>query len=128
MSYIFRRALLASHPLRPVQCTRIVAPVVMQPIASPARRNYAAHQAEESYDAFNERYLSDLICPFLAFDGSYSIAFGAYADGRYEKFFYGANDKFEVQRGLNNVFAYDLVPSVKVCEAALRACRRGNAQ
>ena len=44
---------------------------------------------------------------------------------RYEKFFYGANDKFEVQRGLNNVFAYDLVPSVKVCEAALRACRRG---
>jgi cytochrome c oxidase subunit 5a len=47
------------------------------------------------------------------------------ADDRYEKFFYGANDKFEVQRGLNNVFAYDLVPSVKVCEAALRACRRG---
>ena len=46
-------------------------------------------------------------------------------DGRYEKFFHGANDKFEVQRGLNNVFAYDLVPSVKVCEAALRACRRG---
>jgi hypothetical protein len=45
--------------------------------------------------------------------------------GRYEKFFFGANDKFEVQRGLNNVFAYDLVPSVKVCEAALRACRRG---
>jgi len=43
----------------------------------------------------------------------------------YEKFFLGANDKFEVQRGLNNVFAYDLVPSVKVCEAALRACRRG---
>jgi hypothetical protein len=46
--------------------------------------------------------------------------------GRYEKFFHGANDKFEVQRGLNNVFAYDLVPSVKVCEAALRACRRGS--
>jgi hypothetical protein len=44
---------------------------------------------------------------------------------RYEKFFHGANDKFEVQRGLNNVFAYDLVPSVKVCESALRACRRG---
>jgi hypothetical protein len=52
----------------------------------------------------------------------------ARADSRYEKFFYGANDKFEVQRGLNNVFAYDLVPSVKVCEAALRACRRGHSQ
>jgi cytochrome c oxidase subunit 5a len=46
-------------------------------------------------------------------------------DDRYEKFFYGANDKFEVQRGLNNVFAYDLVPSVRVIESALRACRRG---
>jgi hypothetical protein len=45
--------------------------------------------------------------------------------GRYEKFFFGANDKFEVQRGLNNVFAYDLVPSIKVIESALRACRRG---
>ena len=62
MSYILRRAVLTSHPLRPLQCTRIVAPIVMQPIASPARRNYAAHQAEESYDAFNERYFPDLVC------------------------------------------------------------------
>lgn len=56
------------------------------------------------------------------------MAFGQLANfvlNRYEKFFFGANDKFEVQRGLNNVFAYDLVPSVRVCEAALRACRRG---
>ena len=95
----------------------------MQPIVSPARRNYAAHQAEESYDAFNERYLSALVCRFLC---RWIVVNWARADGRYEKFFYGANDKFEVQRGLNNVFAYDLVPSVKVCEAALRACRRGN--
>jgi len=62
MSYILRRAVLASHRVRPVQCTRIVAPIVMQSIASPARRNYAAHQAEESYDAFNERYAPDFLC------------------------------------------------------------------
>src|SRR5208282_4283087 len=88
----------------------------------PSRRNYAAHQAEESYDAFNERFVSYIhSVPHL------SLFFGQLTDlhDRYEKFFFGANDKFEVQRGLNNVFAYDLVPSVKVCEAALRACRRG---
>jgi hypothetical protein len=55
MSYILRRAVVNARPLSPLQCTRIVTPVVMQPIAYPARRNYAAHQAEESYDAFNER-------------------------------------------------------------------------
>jgi len=97
MSYLLRRAVFSRPPIHSIQCTRLVSPVVTLPITTPFRRNYAAHQAEESYDAFNERY---------------------------EKFFYGANDKFEVQRGLNNVFAYDLVPSVKVCEAALRACRR----
>lgn len=35
-------------------------------------------------------------------------------------------DLFELQRGLNNCFAYDLVPSVGVIEQALRASRRVN--
>ena len=56
MSYIIRRAALNTSPRRSIQCTRIVPPIVMQRIISPSRRNYAAHQAEESYDAFNERY------------------------------------------------------------------------
>ena len=30
------------------------------------------------------------------------------------------------QRNLNNAFAYDLVPSASVCEAAIRAARRVN--
>lgn len=94
----------------------------MQPVIAPFRRNYAAHQAEESYDAFNERYVS-----YITSIVFYLMVHAQLTNlrNRYEKFFFGANDKFEVQRGLNNVFAYDLVPSVKVCEAALRACRRG---
>ncbi|KAG8529847.1 uncharacterized protein KY384_005328 [Bacidia gigantensis] len=45
---------------------------------------------------------------------------------RYEKEFEGVNDVFELQRNLNNCFAYDLVPSPSVCTAALRAARRVN--
>ncbi|KAI9137218.1 cytochrome c oxidase subunit 6, mitochondrial [Paraphysoderma sedebokerense] len=45
---------------------------------------------------------------------------------KYVKFFETATDLFEVQRGLNNCFSYDIVPSVEVCEAALKACRRVN--
>ena len=122
MSYIVRRAAINSSPLRSIQCTRIVPTIVMRPIIAPSRRNYAAHQAEESYDAFNERFVS-----YISSVSVFSLVSVQLTDlrHRYEKFFFGANDKFEVQRGLNNVFAYDLVPSVKVCEAALRACRRG---
>ena len=43
---------------------------------------------------------------------------------RYVNFFQNAEDLFEVQRGLNNCFAHDLVPSTSVVEAALRAARR----
>ena len=35
-------------------------------------------------------------------------------------------DVFELQRNLNNAFAYDLVPSPTVITAALRAARRVN--
>ncbi|GAA5828067.1 hypothetical protein JCM5353_003173 [Sporobolomyces roseus] len=58
-----------------------------------------AHSAAESYEDFNARY----------------------AD-----FFSNAQDLFELQRGLNNCFAYDLVPSQRVVEEALRAARRVN--
>ena len=45
---------------------------------------------------------------------------------RYVTFFKGAEDLFEVQRGLNNCFAHDLVPAPAVVEAAVRAARRVN--
>lgn len=43
---------------------------------------------------------------------------------RYTSFFQSAEDLFEVQRGLNNCFAHDLVPAPEVIEAAVRAARR----
>ena len=46
----------------------------------------SSHAAAESYESFNDRYAS---------------------------FFANAQDLFELQRGLNNCFAYDLVPSGK---------------
>jgi len=45
---------------------------------------------------------------------------------RYENEFNAVNDVFELQRNLNNAFAYDLVPSASVITAALRAARRVN--
>jgi len=45
---------------------------------------------------------------------------------RYEKEFEGVQDAFELQRNLNNCFAYDLVPGPSVIAAALRAARRAN--
>lgn len=45
---------------------------------------------------------------------------------RYEKEFEGVQDVFELQRNLNNAFAYDLVPSPPVLVAALKAARRVN--
>ncbi|KDN39254.1 COX5A-domain-containing protein [Tilletiaria anomala UBC 951] len=62
-------------------------------------RSYASHHEEESYESFTERYVT---------------------------FFSSVQDLFELQRGLNNCFAYDLVPAPEVVEAALRAARRVN--
>ncbi|CAG9943360.1 unnamed protein product [Clonostachys rosea f. rosea IK726] len=45
---------------------------------------------------------------------------------RFEKEFDSVQDVFELQRNLNNAFAYDLVPSPAVVAAALKAARRVN--
>ncbi|KAJ1798254.1 Cytochrome c oxidase subunit 6 [Coemansia sp. RSA 2399] len=62
-----------------------------------AQRRLYSDQPEETYEQFTNRYV---------------------------KFFENVDDQFELQRGLNNCFAYDLVPDVAICEAALRAARR----
>lgn len=68
--------------------------------ASPSFVRFASSaHGQETFEAFTERYVS---------------------------FFQSAQDLFEVQRGLNNCFAHDLVPSPAVIEAALRAARRVN--
>ncbi|KAI8091472.1 peptidase family M41-domain-containing protein [Gilbertella persicaria] len=63
------------------------------------KRFYSAGHEDESFESFTERYV---------------------------KFFDGVEDLFELQRGLNNAFAYDLVPAPSVIEAALKASRRVN--
>ncbi|KIL71136.1 hypothetical protein M378DRAFT_6001 [Amanita muscaria Koide BX008] len=65
--------------------------------------------------------------PLLArFSSSHAQeSFESFTD-RYVKFFQNAEDLFEVQRGLNNCFAHDLVPAPSVIEAALRASRKVN--
>ncbi|KAG0033604.1 Cytochrome c oxidase subunit 6 [Podila clonocystis] len=62
-------------------------------------RNYSSEHQEESFEHFTERFV---------------------------KFFDNVDDLFELQRGLNNAFGYDLVPSPSVIEAALKAARRVN--
>ncbi|KAF9974910.1 Cytochrome c oxidase subunit 6 [Actinomortierella ambigua] len=62
-------------------------------------RNYSADHHEETYEHFTERFV---------------------------KFFDNVDDLFELQRGLNNAFGYDLVPAPSVVEAALKAARRVN--
>ena len=64
-----------------------------------SKRMASSAHAEESFEDFSQRYVS---------------------------FFQNAEDLFEVQRGLNNCFAHDLVPSPEVVDAALRAARRVN--
>ncbi|KAG0323592.1 Cytochrome c oxidase subunit 6 [Dissophora globulifera] len=61
-------------------------------------RHYSEHQ-EESFEDFTARFV---------------------------QFFDNVDDIFELQRGLNNAFGYDLVPSPSVIEAALKAARRVN--
>ncbi|KAL2863288.1 cytochrome c oxidase subunit VI [Aspergillus lucknowensis] len=68
-----------------------------------------------------------------AFSTSMKLRSGQHEDETYEEFsarfekeFDGVQDVFELQRNLNNCFAYDLVPSVAVLSAALRAARRVN--
>ena len=62
-------------------------------------RNMSSAHQQESFEAFTNRYVS---------------------------FFQSVQDLFELQRGLNNCFAHDLVPAPSVIEAALRAARRVN--
>ncbi|KAG2204292.1 cytochrome c oxidase subunit VA-domain-containing protein [Mucor mucedo] len=63
------------------------------------KRFYSAGHEDESFESFNARYV---------------------------KFFDNVEDLFELQRGLNNAFAYDLVPATSVIESALKASRRVN--
>jgi cytochrome c oxidase subunit 5a len=51
--------------------------------------------------------------------------FDAYVS-KWHKHFHHCQDNFELERGLNHIFAADWVPSVEVVSEALRAARRVN--
>ncbi|KAI7903169.1 cytochrome c oxidase subunit VA-domain-containing protein [Cokeromyces recurvatus] len=78
---------------------RSAIPAVRPLTMAMGKRLYSSGHEDESFESFTERYV---------------------------KFFDGVEDLFELQRGLNNAFAYDLVPAPSVIEAALRASRRVN--
>jgi cytochrome c oxidase subunit 5a len=59
----------------------------------------------------------------MSSSGHQQETFESFTD-TYVKFFQSVEDLFELQRGLNNCFAHDLVPAPSVIEAALRAARR----
>jgi len=91
-----RRALTSLLPtLRVARATPLASPIAARAFASTPRAA-SGHEAE-SFESFTERYTT---------------------------FFQSVEDLFELQRGLNNCFAYDLVPAPGVIEAALRAARR----
>lgn len=58
--------------------------------------------------------------------GSHGYGTAASFTTQWRSFFAACPDTFELQRGLNNCFNYDLVPPAEVVEAALLACRRLN--
>ncbi|RIA87262.1 cytochrome c oxidase subunit VA-domain-containing protein [Glomus cerebriforme] len=72
---------------------------VSQPLTYKGGRFYSGAHEDESFEEITERYV---------------------------KFFEGVDDRFELSRGLNNCFAYDLVPAPSVIEASLKAARRVN--
>ena len=74
-------------------------PVLVSRVAPRLARSSSGAHHQETFESFTERYVN---------------------------FFQSAEDLFEVQRGLNNCFAHDLVPAPAVVESALRASRRVN--
>ncbi|OAL33109.1 cytochrome c oxidase subunit 6, mitochondrial [Fonsecaea nubica] len=107
--------------LRP--CTRSFkrAPAVTQsfsarsPFSSSAIQRSAGHE-DETFEEFSARYGPD---------GAWS---GVYWSSKHYLALLQNTlaDVFELQRNLNNAFAYDLVPSPGVVTAALKAARRVN--
>lgn len=89
---------MRSHLLAAVLRARPAPALRTMAVPASSRASSSSH-GQETFEAFSERYVN---------------------------FFKGVEDLFELQRGLNNCFSHDLVPSPDVIEAALRAARRVN--
>ncbi|GAB7330714.1 hypothetical protein MBLNU13_g02269t1 [Cladosporium sp. NU13] len=93
------------------------------PFARPAQRALFVQQPVQraAFSVSAGRFAGDVD----AHDPHHEESFEEFT-ARYEKEFENVQDVFELQRNLNNAFAYDLVPSPSVVIAALRAARRVN--
>ncbi|KXX81335.1 Cytochrome c oxidase subunit 6, mitochondrial [Madurella mycetomatis] len=96
-SAVFRASIVAARP-QPMAARAALAAPSLSNTFSTSSRLRSEHQ-EETFEEFSARY---------------------------EKEFDSVQDVFELQRNLNNAFAYDLVPSPDVLSAALKAARRVN--
>ncbi|RDA95751.1 hypothetical protein CP533_5090 [Ophiocordyceps camponoti-saundersi (nom. inval.)] len=102
---VFRQLVACRGPNWSPSSMLLRAPAVAQPLPLASRAAFStskttcSEHAEETFEEFTSRF---------------------------EKEFDGVQDVFELQRNLNNAFAYDLVPSPGVVTAALKAARRVN--
>ncbi|XJO70457.1 hypothetical protein BDV3_000131 [Batrachochytrium dendrobatidis] len=102
MSRLLLRLLPTVRPLAIAAPTRFVAPRATAPMASLLSiRNYASHELDPAnkseYDAYVQQWM---------------------------KHFTNVEDDFELERGLNHIFAADWVPSVELVALTLKAARR----
>ncbi|KAK1144422.1 Cytochrome c oxidase subunit 6 [Aspergillus melleus] len=119
--------------------SRVQAPIALainRPSFSTTTQRRSGHE-DETYEEFSARYeplhnrAIEILCE-RAGDIRDSPVAGVVplvlpgSDREFEKEFDSVQDVFELQRNLNNCFAYDLVPSIEVLSAALKAARRVN--
>ncbi|KAF5860217.1 Cytochrome c oxidase subunit 6 [Aspergillus alliaceus] len=103
-----------------------VALAINRPAFSTSSKRLGGHHEDETYEEFSARYASPTSKPLDHTNWERASNPDSRGCLRFEKEFDGVQDVFELQRNLNNCFAYDLVPSVEVLSAALKAARRVN--
>lgn len=111
---------LIQHPLLPLSSSSLLSPA---PLTSAAMRTQVVSALIRARPSTVSRVTPRLVR--LSSNGHHQETFESFTE-RYVNFFQSAEDLFEVQRGLNNCFAHDLVPAPAVVESALRASRRVN--
>lgn len=109
-------------------CVRSSSVRAVVPRTAPAASSsvkYSVNQQPSSRNFSSTRRVAAAAAEDHGHGGHHEESFEEFS-ARYEKEFEAVDDVFELQRNLNNSFAYDLVPSPSVLTAALRAARRVN--
>ncbi|KAJ3056695.1 Cytochrome c oxidase subunit 6 [Rhizophlyctis rosea] len=89
-------------------------------------RTYAGPAGHDNLDTTVKNYPNeDDLARLYELDPGSKADYGIYVQ-LWRKHFQECEDDFELERGLNHIFATDWVPSIEVIEDALRAARRHN--